>query len=54
MIFRLSIRYKTDNVINCVLNYHAECVTRLKKDQKMLSDAIALLVVSLKLSYLPF
>lgn len=28
------------NVINCVLNYHAECVIRLKKDQK--------------LSYLPF
>lgn len=42
------------NVINCVLNYHAECVIRLKKDQKMLFNATALLVVSLKLSYLPF
>lgn len=43
-----------DNVTDCVFNYHAECVIRLKKDQMMMFDAIALLVVSLKLSYLPF
>lgn len=43
-----------DDVIGCALNYHAECVQRLEKDQKKLSDAVALLVVSLKLSFLPF